>query len=62
VERIPGASFRRPFWEATADTASYLRDDAPVVMASWDDAVAYCASLGERLPTEARTRGPGGVE
>jgi sulfatase modifying factor 1 len=52
-ERIPGASFRRPFWEATTDTASFLRDDAPVVMVSWDDAVAYCASMGERLPTEA---------
>jgi len=52
-ERIPGASFRRPFWEATADTASFLRDDAPVVMVSWDDAAAYCAAAGERLPTEA---------
>jgi sulfatase modifying factor 1 len=52
-ERIPGASFRRPFWEETADHAAFLRGDAPVVMVSWDDANAYCASLGRRLPTEA---------
>ena len=52
-ERIPGASFRRPFWEASADTASFLREDAPAVMVSWDDATAYCAASGERLPTEA---------
>ncbi len=52
-ERIPGASYRRPFWEMTEDNASFLRPDAPVVMVSFDDARAYCAFLGKRLPTEA---------
>lgn len=52
-ERIPGASYRRPFWEETADHASFTRPDAPVVMASYDDAIAYCTHHGGRLPTEA---------
>src|SRR4030095_10951645 len=33
--------------------AMFLRDDAPVVMVSWFDAVAYCAHRDARLPTEA---------
>lgn len=52
-ERIPGASWRRPFWEDTPDTPAFLRDDAPVVMVSFFDAQAYCAHYGKRLPTEA---------
>lgn len=52
-ERIPGATFERPFWERTADHDSFLRPDAPVVMVSYSDAVAYCALRGGRLPTEA---------
>jgi len=52
-ERIPGASYRRPFWEATADHAAFTRPDAPVVMTSYDDAVAYCTHHHARLPTEA---------
>jgi len=52
-ERIPNASWRRPFWEATPDTAAFLRDDVPVVMVSFFDAEAYCRWLGKRLPTEA---------
>lgn len=52
-ERIPHASFRRPFWEKTPDHDSFLRPDAPVVMVSWDDAVAYCKHRDARLPTEA---------
>jgi formylglycine-generating enzyme required for sulfatase activity len=52
-ERMPGASWRRPFRDETPDTASFLRPDAPVVMASWNDASAFCAAQGKRLPTEA---------
>lgn len=52
-ERIPGASWRRPFWEDTKDTPAFVREDAPVVMVSFYDAQAYCAHQGKRLPTEA---------
>lgn len=51
--RAAGASWRRPFSVEDADTRAFLRDDAPVVMVSWHDAVAYCAWRGGRLPTEA---------
>jgi formylglycine-generating enzyme len=52
-ERIPGASYRRPFWEETADHAAFTGPEAPVVMTSYDDAVAYCTHREARLPTEA---------
>jgi formylglycine-generating enzyme required for sulfatase activity len=51
--RVPRGSWRAPFREQDADTAAFLRDDAPVVMVSWFDAVAHCAYRQARLPTEA---------
>jgi formylglycine-generating enzyme required for sulfatase activity len=51
--RVSGASWRRPFSVENDDTRAFLRDDAPVVWVSWNDAVAYCTWHGGRLPTEA---------
>lgn len=46
---VPGAS-----WHAPTGAGSRADDDHPVVHVSWNDAQAYCAWAGRRLPHEAQ--------
>ncbi|MDP3218937.1 MAG: SUMF1/EgtB/PvdO family nonheme iron enzyme, partial [Deltaproteobacteria bacterium] len=50
--RAPHADWRRPFTTEDADLRGFLRDDAPAVMVSWNDAAAFCAWRRGRLPGE----------
>ena len=45
---LPGADWRRPLGPQNAAAPA----DHPVTQVSWNDAVAYCAAAGKRLPSE----------
>ena len=49
---VKGANWRHPEGP-DSDVFADGRDDHPVVHVSYNDAVAFCAHAGKRLPTEA---------
>jgi serine/threonine-protein kinase len=50
-EKVTGADWRHP---RGPDSGIEGKLDHPVVLVSWNDAAAYCRSMGKRLPSEAQ--------